>query len=87
MEITEVKIKLMNQGKLLAYANIVLNNSIILYGIRIIDARKGKFIAMPSKLDLKARVPKYREFFHPINSEAREIISNAVLNAYEKEVE
>lgn len=85
MEITEIKIfRMENKGKLLAYANVVLNNSIVLRGIKVIDGMKGKFVAMPAKLDAKAKIPRFREFYHPINSDAREIISNAVLEAYEE---
>lgn len=87
MEITEIRVfKMENKGKLLGYANVVLNNSIVLRGIKIIDGTKGKFIAMPARLDSKAIKPRFREFYHPINSESREIISNAVLQAYEKEI-
>lgn len=88
MEITEIKIyKMENKGKLLAYANVVLNNSIILRGIKIIDGVRGRFVAMPAKLDSKAKIPRFREFYHPINSDARAIISDAVLNEYEKVIE
>lgn len=88
MEITEIRIfKMENKGKLLAYANVVLNNSIVLRGIKIIDGSKGRFIAMPAKLDAKAKLPRYREFYHPINSNTRAVISDAVLQAYERETE
>lgn len=87
MEITEVRIfKMENKGKLLAYANVVLNNSVVLKGIKIIEGTKGRFVAMPAKLDSKARVPRFREFYHPINSDSRAMISQAVLQAYEKEI-
>lgn len=84
MEITEVRIiKMENKGKLLAYANVVLNNSIILKGIKVIDGSRGIFIAMPSKRD-KTKKLKFREFYHPINSEARSIIEQAILETYEQ---
>lgn len=88
MEITEIKIiKMNNKGKLLAYANVVLNNSIILRGIKVIDGVRGKFVAMPAKLDAKAKIPRFREFYHPINSDARSMISDAILKEYEKVIE
>lgn len=88
MEITNVRItKMSNKGKLLAYAVVVLNNSIILKGIKIIDGSRGIFIAMPSKRNSKSNTPKFREFYHPINSNARAQIVDAVLEAYEKESE
>lgn len=87
MEITEVRIiKMENKGNLLAYATVVLNNSVILKGIKIIDGSRGIFIAMPSKRDSKSKQLRFREFYHPINSDARAIITNAVLEAYEQNI-
>lgn len=87
MEITDVRIiKMENKGKLLAYAVVVLNNSIILKGIKIIDGSRGIFIAMPSKRNTTSNTPRFREIYHPINSEARAQIVDAVLEAYEKEI-
>lgn len=83
MEITEIKIyKMENRGKLLAYASVVFNNSIVLRGLKIINGAKGTFVAMPSRLDRKTRT--YREYFHPINSDARKYLSDSVLKAYEE---
>ncbi len=84
MEITNIQvIKLKGKGKLIGVANIVIENYILLKGIRIIDGERGRFIAMPSRLDNRSRKPKYREYFHPINQEARDILTNNILEAYD----
>jgi len=48
-KITEIKIfKIEKRGALLGYANIVLNDSFIIRGIKILENEKvGRFIAMP----------------------------------------
>ncbi len=85
MEITEVRIfKMENKGKLLAYANIVLNNSIILKGIKVINGARGIFIAMPAKLNNRKGKSKFIEFYHPINAQSRAIIEKAILEEYKQ---
>lgn len=85
MDITDVKIyKLKGKGKLLAYANVVLSDKVVLRGIKIIDGAKGRFIAMPARLDKRFKEPIFREFYHPISQEARDELTEKVLNAYDK---
>lgn len=84
MEITDVKVfKLKGKGKLIGVANIVVENYIVLKGIRIIDGERGRFIAMPSRIDNRFKEPRFREHFHPINQEARDMLTNAILKAYD----
>lgn len=51
MEITEVKIYLRERQdrKLKAYATLTFDNAFVVRDIRIIDGRKGLFVAMPSR--------------------------------------
>ncbi len=50
MEITEVKIRRRNigEGKLKAYVSITIDNAFVVRDLRIIDGKKGLFVAMPS---------------------------------------
>lgn len=83
MEITDIQIiKVEGKGKLLAYANIVINDAIVMKGIKIIDGAKEKFIVMPSQTLIRKGKIKNFEYFHPINNEARNLISEAVINTY-----
>ncbi|MCK4309199.1 MAG: septation protein SpoVG family protein, partial [Candidatus Atribacteria bacterium] len=52
--------------------------------LRVIDGNKGMFVAMPSK-----RLPNgdHKDIAHPINTEIREKIQNAVLDVYNRESE
>ncbi len=51
MEITEVRVFMRNsqEGKLRAYASITLDNCFIIRDLKVIDGKKGLFIAMPSR--------------------------------------
>lgn len=51
MEITEVKVRLRDKegNKLKAYATIIFDDSFVVRDLKIIDGRKGLFVAMPSQ--------------------------------------
>lgn len=85
IKITDVKIfKIKQRGALLGYANIVLNNSFIIRGIKILESEKnGRFVAMPSRR-LREEKRAYRDLCHPINQETREIITVTIFNAYDE---
>ena len=85
IKITDVKIfKIKQRGALLGYANIVLNNSFIIRGIKILESEKnGRFVAMPSRRLIKEK-RAYRDLCHPINQETREIITATIFNAYDE---
>ena len=51
MEITEVKVypkKIVNDKKLKAFVTITFDNSFVVRDIKIIESKKGLFVAMPS---------------------------------------
>lgn len=87
MEITEVRIvKILKRGNLLGYANVVIGNSFIIKGIKLIETEeKGRFIAMPSKR-LNRRIREFRDVCHPINQETRKELTDAIFEAYDEEL-
>ena len=81
MQVTDVRIrKIQTDGKLRAYVSITFDDSFVVHDLRIIDGRKGMFVAMPSKLLPNGN---HKDIAHPINTEVREKIQNAVLKEYE----
>lgn len=88
IKITDVRIfKIKQRGALLGYANIVLNDSFIIRGIRILEnERIGRFVAMPSRR-LREEKRAYRDLCHPINQETRETITTAIFDAYDNQEE
>jgi len=82
MKITDVKVFPVDEDKLKAYATITFDNCFIVRDLKVISGNKGYFIAMPSK---KRKDGTFRDVAHPLNSETRKMIEEAVLEVYEKE--
>jgi len=82
MKITDVKVFPVDEDKLKAYATITFDNSFIVRDLKVISGNKGFFIAMPSK---KRKDGTFRDVAHPLNSETRKMIEDAVLETYNKE--
>lgn len=86
IKVTDVRIfKIKQRGALLGYANIVLNNSFIIRGIKILEnERNGRFVSMPSR-KLRDEKRAYRDLCHPINQATREIITHEIFAAFDSE--
>ncbi|WP_342507676.1 septation regulator SpoVG [Sporosarcina sp. FSL K6-2383] len=85
MEVTDVRLrKVETDGRMKAIASITIDDEFVVHDIRVIDGNEGLFVAMPSK-----RTPdgEFRDVAHPINSNARTKIQDAVLTAYYLSVE
>ena len=81
MDITDVRIrKVGNEGKMKAVASVTFDEEFVVHDIKIIEGVNGLFIAMPSR---KMSDGNYRDIAHPLISETRVRINNAVLSAYE----
>ncbi|CDZ99569.1 Putative septation protein SpoVG [Metalysinibacillus saudimassiliensis] len=81
MEVTDVRLrKVQTDGRMRAIASITLNEAFVVHDIRVIEGNAGLFVAMPSK-----RTPdgEFRDIAHPINSDMRNKIQDAILHAYE----
>jgi stage V sporulation protein G len=83
MEISNVRIWLVNDIKLKAYVSIVINEEFMIRDIKIIQADRGLLIAMPNK---KIKNDTYMDVAHPINSDTRVKIEKAILEVYSKKI-
>ena len=82
MQVTDVRVRMVSKdSKMKAVVSITLDNEFVVHDIKVIEGEKGLFIAMPSK---KSAEGEYRDIAHPISSGTREMISRAILDAYEK---
>ncbi|MFK2826966.1 septation regulator SpoVG [Bacillus sp. B190/17] len=82
MEVTDVRLRRVNtDGRMRAISSITLDNEFVIHDIRVIDGNNGLFVAMPSK-----RTPdgEFRDIAHPINSNTRGKIQDAVLAEYHR---
>ncbi|MBR2349282.1 MAG: septation regulator SpoVG [Clostridia bacterium] len=82
MQITDVRIKLINQDekKLRAVASVIIDSAFVVHDIKVIEGSEGCFIVMPSR---KAPDGTYRDIAHPLKTEVREYMRDKILEAYE----
>ena len=81
MNITDVRIrKVGEEGKMKAIASVTFDDEFVVHDIKVIEGRNGLFIAIPSR---KMSDGDFRDIAHPLLSETRNRIKDAILNAYE----
>ena len=82
MEITDVRIrKISDEGKMRAVVSITFDDEFVVHDIKIIDGQNGLFIAMPSR---RMGEGDFRDIAHPLVSETRERIKEAIFAEYDK---
>ncbi len=80
MQITDIKIrKFFNEGPMKAVASVTFDDALAVHDVKVIYARDRYFIVMPSR---KNPDGTYRDIVHPINSEFRTRLEEAVIDAY-----
>ena len=84
MQITDVKVrKLFDEGPMKAVVSVTFDGQLAVHDIKVIHARDKFFIVMPSR---KNPDDTYRDIVHPINSQFRAALEQAVIDAYEQEL-
>ncbi len=82
MKITDVRVRKINdEGKMKAVVSITFDDEFVVHDIKIIDGQNGLFIAMPSR---KMGEGDFRDIAHPLLSETRNRIKDAIFAEYEK---
>lgn len=82
MNITDVRIrKISDDVKMKAVVSITFDDEFVVHDIKIIDGQNGLFIAMPSR---KMGEGDFRDIAHPLLSETRTKIKEAIFAEYEK---
>ncbi len=66
--------------KIKAFADISIGDFVI-KGLRVVDGKKGLFLGMPQE---KSRDGKWYDTFYPSTPEAKQVLSDAVLAAYQQ---
>ncbi|MCQ2546439.1 MAG: septation regulator SpoVG [Clostridia bacterium] len=82
MNITDVRIRKVNDdGKMKAIVSITFDDEFVVHDIKIIEGQNGLFIAMPSR---KMGEGDFRDIAHPLVSETRNKIRDAIFEEYDK---
>ena len=72
--------RLDNDGKLKGFADIIVNDALLIKGLKIINGDRGLFVAMPHE---KAKNNRWYEKIRCLTDEVREQVAECVLRAYE----
>ena len=71
-------------GNVKAIADVTLDDSIAIHGVKLIDGKSGKFVSMPcDRWQDKDGNYKHTDIVHPTNADTRSGIFHAVENAYQ----
>lgn len=87
LEVTGVRVypvKASKKMNLLANVQIELNDEFVVTGLKVLDSKNGEFVVFPSE---KWKDDEYHDIAFPITKEAREMICDAVLDAYHEKLE
>lgn len=83
MEITEVRVYPVKKPdeKLKAFATLTFDDCFVVRDLKVINGNNGLFIAMPSR---RRSDGTYSDVAHPLNSQLRNRIEEAVLGEYHR---
>ncbi|MDD2772842.1 MAG: SpoVG family protein [Elusimicrobiales bacterium] len=83
MQISEIRIHLMHEERLKAFASVTFDNVFVVRNMKVVQGNKGVFLCMPSR---KLPNGTHKDMVHPITQEFRKYLEDNVLKAYEAEV-
>jgi len=81
VEITRVTVREIDMNMVKGIASIILDDCFVVHDLRVVDGDRGYFVAMPSR---KLPNGDFKDIAHPLNSETREKIQEAVLREFFK---
>lgn len=82
MQITDVRIrKISTDNKMKAIVSVTFDGEFVVHDIKVIEGKNGLFIAMPSR---KTPNGEFKDITHPINTDTRQKIQDAILSEYER---
>ena len=83
LNITDIRVrKVSDEGKMKAVVSVTFDDEFVVHDIKVTDGQNGLFIAMPSR---KMGDGDYRDIAHPLRSETRNRMKDAILEAYEND--
>lgn len=81
-------LKLLNYGRIKAVCDVVIAETVVVHGVRVVEGKDGLFVSFPCerKLDREGVVRHY-DIVHPITAEARTELTETVLCEYRRRSE
>ena len=80
MNITDIKIrKIFTDGKVKAIVSIIVDGDFAVHDLKVIEGVERLFVAMPNR---RSEDGRFQDIVHPISTEARGQIEDAILDKY-----
>ena len=83
MEITDVRISLIEEGQIRAFASITFDHCFTVRDVQLLETTDGYLIRMPT---VKNPDGTFMEIVSPLNAKTQEMIENKVVSEYKKVV-
>lgn len=83
MKITEIRIHLMGEERLKAFASVTFDDCFVVRNMKIVSGTNGVFLCMPSR---KLPDGTHKDMVHPIKQEFRQYLEENILKAYTDEL-
>ena len=80
MKITDVRVNEYSNKAVRGFASITIDDELVVTGFRILEGKKGLFLAFPSQA---GKDGEYYDTTFPLNKDTRGYISDEILAAYE----
>ena len=84
MEVTDVRVFLVDDEKLKAFVSVVFDNCFAVSDIKIISGQNGRFLSMPSK---KRKNGSFKDIAHPLDNETRKRLEEVIFRRYDEAVQ
>ena len=84
IEITAIRVHLMNEGKLKAFACVTFDNCFVVRNMKVVEGSRGLFLCMPSR---KLADGTHKDMAHPITQEFRKQLEDRIFAAYKEALE
>lgn len=82
MNITDIRIRKIYEGeRLRALVSVTIDHDLAIHDLKVISGPERLFVAMPSRRDDGGI---FRDIIHPITPEARRLLEETVLAAYDE---
>lgn len=85
LNITEIRVKKINKGDLLAVASVCIDDCFIVNEIKLLNGKNGRYINMPNR-KLKNKEVR-RSFAYPTNNDTRLQLLEAISEIYDDIIE
>lgn len=84
MQVTKTRVQIMDppMGKILAFADVLLDDVLEISHVKVVEGRNGPFVSMPS---WRSDEGKWSDFVIPHDDTLRTDIINSVMDCYHEE--